>query len=152
MVSPILWDRSARRAAFTLRFPSTPRTTREVLRPTHRRRPCRPAQFTFRQTWVSTLRRGSASLYLFLGSVGPAPKRTRVDAIGIDFQHRVVEFARGLGCRIQPIEIAKVLPRLGNNMGIVVILWHLVPGHHRSGFQGLKPLECGDPLKPALCV
>jgi hypothetical protein len=38
-----------------------------------------------------------ASGYLFLGGVCGAPERTRVDAIGIDFQHRVVELARGRG-------------------------------------------------------
>ena len=67
---------------------------------------------------------------LLLASVCRAPERARVDAIGIDFQHCVVELARGRCCRIQAVEIAKVLPRLGNDAGIIVVFWHLVPGDY----------------------
>src|SRR6266446_10970404 len=47
---------------------------------------------------------------LLLGDVCGTPERARVDAIGIDLQHRVVELARGRCCSIQAVEVAKVLP------------------------------------------
>src|SRR5258706_12560145 len=76
-------------------------------------------------------------LRLLLGGVCRAPERARVDAIGIDFQHCVVELARSRCCRIQAVEIAKVLPRLGNDAGIIVVFWHLVPGDYSLRLQGL---------------
>src|SRR5260370_11602696 len=96
----------------------------------------------------------TAWLYLcvFLRGVCCAPERAWVGAIGIDFQHRVVELACGRGCCIQAIEIAKVLPCLGNDARIVVILRHLVPGDHGFRLQGFKLVERGNPLKPALRV
>ena len=66
--------------------------------------------------------------------------------------YRVVELACGRGCCIQAIEIAKVLPCLGNDARIVVILRHLVPGDHGFRLQGFKLVERGNPLKPALRV
>jgi hypothetical protein len=50
------------------------------------------------------------------------------------------------------IEIAKVLPCLGNDARIVVILRHLVPGDHGFRLQGFKLVERGNPHKPALRV
>jgi hypothetical protein len=83
-------------------------------------------------------------LYACFLAVFAAPqKRTRVDAIGIDFQHRAVELARGRGCCVQAIEIAKILPRLGNNAGIIVVVRHLVPSDHGFRFQALKLVERG---------
>jgi hypothetical protein len=46
----------------------------------------------------------------------------------------------------------KVLPRLGNVAGIVVVFRHLVPGDHGLRFQSLKLVERGNPLKPALRI
>ena len=89
---------------------------------------------------------------MFLRGVCGAPERAGIDAIGIDFQHRVVEFARGLGSRIQAIEVAKVLPRLGDDARIIVVLRHFVPGNDGFRVQGLKLIERGDPLCPTLCV
>src|SRR4030081_2715892 len=45
MVSSILWDQSARRAAFALPFPSTPRRARESLRAALRE-PCQQMRVT----------------------------------------------------------------------------------------------------------
>ena len=92
------------------------------------------------------------SLCLLLSGVRCAPKRARIDSIWIEFEHCVIELARGHGCFVQAVEIAKVLPRLGNDAGIIVVFRHLVPGDHGFRFQGLKLVERGDPLKPALGV
>jgi len=57
---------------------------------------------------------GGTTLCLFLGGVGCAPKRARIDAIWIEFEHGVIELARVHGCFVQAVEVAKVLPRLGS--------------------------------------
>jgi hypothetical protein len=79
-----------------------------------------------------------STLCLLLGGVRCAPKRARIDAIWIEFKHCVIELARVHGCYVQAVEIAKVLPRLGNDAGIIVVFRHLVPGDHRFRSQGLK--------------
>ena len=53
---------------------------------------------------------------------------------------------------VSAIEIAKVLPCLGDDARIIVVFRHFVPGNHGFRFQGLKFIERGDPLNPALCV
>src|SRR6267143_1963725 len=69
---------------------------------------------------------------LLLGDVCGTPERAWVDAIGIDLQHRIVELARGRCRRIQAVEVAKVLPRLSDDAGIIVVIRHLVPGDHQA--------------------
>src|SRR5258707_4418468 len=95
---------------------------------------------------------GGTTLCLFLGGVGCAPKRARIDAVWIEFEHYVIELTRVRSCFVQAVEIAKVLPRLANDTGIIVVFRHLMPGNHGFRFQGLELVERGDPLKPALCV
>ena len=94
---------------------------------------------------VSTLR-------LLLGGVRRAPKRAWIDAVWIEFEHRVIELARVRRCRVQAVEIAKVLPRLTNDAGIVVIFRHLVPGD--DGFRSSRQRNImaryvfGEELRP----
>src|SRR5260221_11148680 len=95
---------------------------------------------------------GGTTLCLFLGGVGCAPKRARVDAVWIEFEHGVIELTGVRSCFVQAVEIAKGLPRLANDTGLIVVSRYLVPGDHRFRFQGLKLVERRDPLKPARFV
>src|SRR5713226_1941770 len=72
------------------------------------------------------------ALSLLLGGVCRAPKRARIDAIWIEFEHGVIELARSGRRVVQAIEIADVLPRLPNDAGIIFVFGHFVPGDHRS--------------------
>src|ERR1700693_567897 len=68
-----------------------------------------------------------STLCLLLGGVRRAPQGARIDAIWIEFEHCVKELARVQGCFVQAVEIAKVLPRISDDAGIIVVFWHLVP-------------------------
>src|SRR5580704_18400250 len=92
------------------------------------------------------------NLCLSLGGVGCAPKRARIDAVRIEFEHCVIELTRVRSCFVQAVEITKVLPRLANDTWIIVVFRHLMPGDHGFRFPGLKLVERGDPLKSALYV
>lgn len=84
------------------------------------------------------------------GRIGTAPKRARIDAIGIEFQHPVVEFARSLRRLVQTDKVADVSPRLFDVLGIVIVLRHLMPGNDRARVQRLDLVKRSDPLEPGL--
>src|SRR6202162_5369944 len=95
---------------------------------------------------------GATILHFFLGGVGCAPKRARINPVRIEIKHCVIELTRVRSCFVQAVEIAEVLSRLANDAGIIVVFRHLMPGDHGFRFQGLKLVERGDTLKPALGV
>jgi hypothetical protein len=70
--------------------------------------------------------------------IGCAPKRARIDPVWIEIKHCVIELTRVRSCFVQAVEIAKVLSRLANDAGIIVVFRHLMPGDHGFGFPGLK--------------
>src|SRR6267142_1757697 len=87
-----------------------------------------------------------------LDGVGRVPQRAWIHAIGIKFQHGIVELAcarRRLG---QVIEILEVFPRLPDVAGSIVVSRHLVPGDHGPRLERLELGESGDPFKPARFV
>src|SRR6476619_1272605 len=88
----------------------------------------------------------------FLGGAGCTPKRARIGPVWIEIKHCVIELTRVRSCFVQAVEIAEVLARLADDAGIIVVFRHLMPGDYGFRFQGLKLVERGDPLKPALCV
>src|ERR1700730_1579233 len=92
------------------------------------------------------------ALSLLLRGVCATPKRARIDTIGIEVEHRVVELARRRRRLVQADKVAGIFPRLADDAGIIVVFWHLVPGDYSLRLQGLKLVERGDPLKPALPV
>ena len=64
-----------------------------------------------------------------------SPKRARIDAIRIELQHFVVEFARRGRLLIQSDEIPYVLSRLFDVLGIVIAVGDSVSGDHRARVQ-----------------
>jgi hypothetical protein len=98
---------------------------------------------------LTTISSVGSTLCLLLRGVRCASKRARIDAIWIEFEHCVIELARVHCCFVQAVEIAKVLPRLGDDAGIIVVFRHLVPGDHGFRFQGLKLVERGT--RAAIC-
>src|SRR5258706_897016 len=87
-----------------------------------------------------------------LGDICGPPERAWVGASGIDLQHRVVELARGRCRRIEAVEVAKGLPPLSHDAGVILGTPPLLPRDHSPRVQGLQLLEPGEPLKPAPCV
>src|SRR6202040_3616650 len=103
--------------------------------------------------WSSVAKSGPLSgLSLLLRSVCGTPKRARIDTIGIEFEHRVVELARSRRRLVQGNEIPDILPRLADDAGIIAIFRYFVPGDHCQRIQGLKLVERGNPFKPALPI
>src|SRR5580700_6606322 len=84
--------------------------------------------------------------------MGTAPKGAWIDAIGIEFQHLVVEFARSLRRLVQTDKVADVSPRLFDVLGIVIVLRHLMPGNDRARVQRLDLVKRSDPLNPGLLI
>ena len=70
----------------------------------------------------------------------------------MEFQHRVVKFARGCRRAVKTIEIADILLRHGDVARIVVVLRYLVAGDDRLWPQSGEPIEGRDPCKSALRV
>jgi hypothetical protein len=64
----------------------------------------------------------------------------------------VVELARSRRCLVQGNEITDVLSRLADDAGIIRVLWYFVPRDNCHRIQGLKLVERGNPLKPAMPV
>jgi len=103
--------------------------------------------------WSSVAKSGSLSaLSLLLRGVCGTPKRARIDTIGIEFEHCVVELARSRRRLVQGNEIPDILPRLADDAGIIGIFRYFVPGDHCQRIQGLELVERGNPFKPALPV
>jgi hypothetical protein len=94
----------------------------------------------------------SLPLSLLLRGVCGTPKRARIDKIGIEVEHRVVELARCRRRLVQGDKVAEIFPRLADDAGIIGVLWYFVPRDNCHRIQGLKLVERGNPLKPALPV
>jgi hypothetical protein len=92
------------------------------------------------------------TLWTLLGGIRRSPKRARVGAVWIDFQHGVIKLARIAGRCIQPVEIPEVLLHLTNDARIIVIARRLVPGDYGLRLEIFKLIERGDPLQSALRV
>src|SRR6202040_1138787 len=103
--------------------------------------------------WSSVAKSGSLlGLGLLLRSVCGTPKRARIDTIGIEVEHRVVELARSRRRLVQGNEIPDILPRLADNARIIRVFRYFVSGDHCNRIQGLELVERGNPFKPALPV
>jgi hypothetical protein len=92
------------------------------------------------------------ALSRLLRGVCGTPKRPRIDTIGIEFEHRVVELARSRRCLVQGNEIPDILPRLADDAGIIAVFRYFVPGDYCQRIQGLELVERRNPFEPALPV
>src|SRR5260221_14481903 len=76
-----------------------------------------------------------------LRGVGAAPKRSRIDGVGIKGEHTIVEFAGGRRLPGQPDEIADIVPRLGVVARRVVGIERTMSDDDGEGMGGLDLVE-----------
>jgi hypothetical protein len=69
------------------------------------------------------------------------PEGQWIDPLRIEFQHLVVELARGRRRPGQAVEIADLLPGLFNDLGAVVFPGPLMSGDHSAGVERLDGIE-----------
>src|SRR5271169_1109919 len=73
--------------------------------------------------------------------VGAAPKRSRIDAVGIKGEHTIVEFAGGRRLPGEPDEIADVVPRLGDVTWRVVGIERTMSDNDGAGMEVLDLVD-----------
>jgi hypothetical protein len=108
-----------------------------------------------KRQWLSTFRSPENcdrdDLCLFLGGVGCAPKRARIDAVWIEFEHLFIELTRVRSCFVQAVEIAKVFRVSAMIRGSSSFSGTLCPATTAFGFRA-SSLSSVEIHSSRLCV
>ena len=88
----------------------------------------------------------------FLGRMRRPPQGPRVDAIGIQFKHPVVQFQRRFGFTVYALKGSDVFACCVDMTGATVSIERAMACHNCFRFQCLDFVDRGQPRAAAVCV
>src|SRR5271170_3755709 len=84
--------------------------------------------------------------------LGREPQRAGVDPVRVNRQHLPVEFLRGGGFLVEPVEVADVLSGFIDDPRVVAVAVAFVAGYDGTRIECLDGVEGREPVRSALRV
>jgi hypothetical protein len=87
-----------------------------------------------------------------LGSVGAAPERSGIDALGIEGEHPIIKLSGGRRLLVETNKVLDVAARFLDVLRRVIGIERTVPDHDGSRIQRLDLVDGSDPVDKPLPV